>query len=173
MGIVANAAVVADNATRKEVLQMAGRTIGSIDPGDIDAEVADRAARRIRDYLEGHPEEDLIEVLGEVGVDDALVIPRPTAVLFAQILDALAKGQGVQIIPKAAELTTQQAADMLNVSRPYLITLLESRQIPFRRVGRHRRITFEDLMEYKRHDDLKRRAAADDLAELSEELDLY
>ncbi len=152
---------------------MPGRTIGSINPGDIDAEVADRAAGRIRDYLEGHPEEDLIEVLGEVGVDDALVIPRPTAVLFAQILDALAKGQGVQIIPKAAELTTQQAADMLNVSRPYLISLLESRQIPFRRVGRHRRIILEDLMEYKRHDDHKRRAAADDLAELSEELDLH
>jgi excisionase family DNA binding protein len=152
---------------------MAGKTIGSINPGDVDADVADRAARRIRDYLEGHPEEDLIETLGEVGVDDALVIPRPTAILFAQILDALARGQGVQIIPKDAELTTQQAADMLNVSRPYLISLLESDQIPYRKVGRHRRITFENLMNYKRHDDLKRRTAADDLADLTEELGLY
>ncbi len=152
---------------------MAGRTIGSINPGDVDADVADRAARRIKDYLEGHPEEDLIETLGEVGVNDALVIPRPTAILFAQILDALARGQGVQIIPKDAELTTQQAADMLNVSRPYLISLLESDQIPYRKVGRHRRITFENLMNYKRHDDLNRRAAADDLADLSEELGLY
>jgi excisionase family DNA binding protein len=152
---------------------MAGRTIGSINPGDVDADVADRAARRIKDYLEGHPEEDLIETLGEVGVNDALVIPRPTAILFAQILDALARGQGVQIIPKDAELTTQQAADMLNVSRPYLISLLESDQIPYRKVGRHRRITFENLMNYKRHDDLDRRAAADDLADLSEELGLY
>ena len=152
---------------------MAGRTIGSINPGDVDADVADRAARRIKDYLEGHPEEDLIETLGEVGVNDALVIPRPTTILFAQILDALARGQGVQIIPKDAELTTQQAADMLNVSRPYLISLLESDQIPYRKVGRHRRITFENLMNYKRHDDLDRRAAADDLADLSEELGLY
>lgn len=152
---------------------MAGRTIGSINPGDVDADVADRAARRIKDYLEGHPEEDLIETLGEVGVNDALVIPRPAAILFAQILDALARGQGVQIIPKDAELTTQQAADMLNVSRPYLISLLESDQIPYRKVGRHRRITFENLMNYKRHDDLDRRAAADDLADLSEELGLY
>jgi excisionase family DNA binding protein len=62
---------------------------------------------------------------------------------------------------------------MLNVSRPYLISLLESGQIPFRKVGRHRRITCESLVEYKRHDDLKRRATADDLAQLSEELDLY
>jgi excisionase family DNA binding protein len=152
---------------------MAGRTIGSINPGDVDAEVAERAARRITDYLDSHPENDLIEALGEVGDDDALVIPRPTAILFAQILDALAEGRGVQIIPKDAELTTQQAADMLNVSRPYLITLLESGQIPYRRVGRHRRITFEAFMEYKRHDDLKRRAAADDLTKLSEELGLY
>jgi excisionase family DNA binding protein len=79
----------------------------------------------------------------------------------------------VQIIPKDAELTTQQAADLLNVSRPYLISLLESGQIPYRKVGRHRRITFEALMDYKRHDDLKRRAAADDLAQLSQELGIY
>jgi excisionase family DNA binding protein len=79
----------------------------------------------------------------------------------------------VQIIPKEVELSTQQAANMLNVSRPYLIGLLESGKIPFRRVGRHRRIKFADLMDYKRQDDLVRRAAADDLAELSEELGLY
>ncbi len=152
---------------------MPGKTIGSINPGDVDAEVAERAARRIRDYLTSHPDDDLVEVLGEIGDDDALVIPRATAIMFAQILDLLGQGRGVQIMPREAELTTQQAADMLNVSRPYLISLLESGQIPFRRVGRHRRITFEALMEYKRRDDLERRAAADDLADLSEELGLY
>lgn len=86
---------------------------------------------------------------------------------------ALSSAQGVVIVPKKAELTTQQAADMLNVSRPYLIGLLESGRIPYRKVGRHRRITFEALQEYKRHDDLERRAAADDLADLSQELGLY
>jgi len=149
------------------------KPIASIDPGDVDTEVAGRAARRISDYLSSHPGEDLIEALGEVGADDALVIPRPTVVMLAQVLSLLESGHGVQIIPKDAELTTQQAADVLNVSRPYLIGLLESRQIPFRKVGRHRRITFEALMEYKRQDDLKRRAAADDLADLSQELGLY
>ena len=79
----------------------------------------------------------------------------------------------VQIVPKDMELTTQQAADLLNVSRPYLISLLESERIPYRKVGRHRRITFEALMEYKRRDDADRRAVADDLAALSEDLDLY
>lgn len=152
---------------------MPGKAISSINPGDVDTEVAERAARRIADYLTSHPDDDLVEVLGETGDDDALVIPRATAIMFAQILELLAQGRGVQIIPKEAELTTQQAADMLNVSRPYLIGLLESGKIPYRRVGRHRRITFEALMEYKRQDDQERRSAADDLAELSEELGLY
>lgn len=152
---------------------MPSKTIGSINPGDVDAEVAERAARRIRDYLASHPGDDLLEVLGETGDDDALVIPRATAVMFAQILGLLGQGRGVQIMPREAELTTQQAADMLNVSRPYLIGLLESGKIPFRKVGRHRRIKFEALMAYKRQDDLERRGAADDLADLSEELGLY
>ncbi len=152
---------------------MTSKPIASIDPGDVDTEVAGRAARRISDYLSSHPGEDLIEALGEVGAEDTLVIPRPTVVMLAQVLSLLESGHGVQIIPKDAELTTQQAADVLNVSRPYLIGLLESRQIPFRKVGRHRRITFEALMEYKRQDDSKRRAAADDLADLSQELGLY
>lgn len=152
---------------------MPGKTIGSINPGDVDVDVADRAARRIRDYLTSHPDDALLEMLGETGDDDALVIPRPTVIMFAQILDLLGQGRGVQIIPKEAELTTQQAAGMLNVSRPYLIGLLESGKIPFRKVGRHRRITCEALMAYQRRDDLERRAAADDLTELSEELGLY
>jgi excisionase family DNA binding protein len=81
--------------------------------------------------------------------------------------------RGVQIIPDASELTTQQAADFLNVSRPYLIGLLEADEIPYRKVGTHRRIRFEDLREYRRRDDLKRRQAADELTRLSEELGLY
>ncbi|HEX3962395.1 MAG TPA: helix-turn-helix domain-containing protein [Trebonia sp.] len=152
---------------------MPTRSIGSINPGDVDAEIAARAARRIEEYLDGHPEDDLIEAIGETGTQDALIIPRATAVMFAQILDLLAQGRGVQIFPKEVELTTQQAAAMLNVSRPYLIGLLESDKIPFRKVGRHRRIRFEDLLDYKRRDDLNRRVAADKLAELTEDLDLY
>ena len=152
---------------------MPARSIGSINPGDVDAEIADRAARRINEYLEGHPDDDLIEAIGEVGTEDALVIPRATAVMFAQILELLAQGRGVQIFPKEVELSTQQAAAMLNVSRPYLIGLLEADKIPFRKVGRHRRVRFEDLMDYKRLDDRSRRAAADELTKLSEELDLY
>ncbi|WP_433239985.1 excisionase family DNA-binding protein [Streptosporangium sp. CA-135522] len=145
----------------------------SIEPGAIDAQIAARAVRRIKDYLMRHPGREPIPVAGELGdEDDALILPREAVSLLAYILAQAAEGRGVSVIPSHAELTTQQAADMLNVSRPYLIGLLESGTIPYRMVGKHRRITAEDLMEYKRRDDLKRRTAADDLAALGQELGL-
>jgi|SRR5580658_8958241 excisionase family DNA binding protein len=152
---------------------MPAKAVSSIKPGDVHRDVAGRAARRIRDYLEDHPQADMLEIRVEVGDDDALVIPRPAAVMFAQIMAILAKGQGVQIIPSDAMLTTQQAADLLNVSRPFLIGLLESGRIKYTKVGRHRRICFDDLLNYQRQADLEHRQAADELAQLSEELDLY
>jgi excisionase family DNA binding protein len=90
--------------------------------------------------------------------------------MLAQALAMLANGQDVQIIPDRAMLTTQQAADMINVSRPYLIGLLERGEIPFGMVGTHRRVAFADLLEYKRKDDQRRRPALDELTALSEEL---
>jgi excisionase family DNA binding protein len=145
--------------------------ISAIRPGDVDVDVANRAARRIRDYLTSHPDDEPIEVLGEVGDHDALVVPRAVAVMLAQVLDCLANGQGVQIMADRAMLTTQQAADSLNVSRPYLIGLLEAGKIPYTMVGTHRRVAFVDLLEYKRKDDQHRRNVLDQLAELSEELE--
>src|SRR5215471_2944843 len=132
----------ADSATRRE---------------SGDAELALRAARRIGEYLTTHPGADPVKIQGELAGDDALVVPREAAVLLAQILGYLANGEGVSVMPDSAELTTQEAAEFLNVSRPYLIKLLESDQIPYRRVGTHRRIRFRDLRLYQSRDDLKRR----------------
>ncbi|WP_043637461.1 helix-turn-helix domain-containing protein [Nonomuraea candida] len=139
-------------------------------PGSIDAEVAGRAVRRIKDYLMQYPEQPTVQVVGEHGDEGPLILPREAVSLLAFILAQAAEGRGVTVIPSDAELTTQQAADMLNVSRPYVIKLLETGEIPFRLIGKHRRITFEDLQEYKRRDDAKRRAAADELAALGQEL---
>jgi excisionase family DNA binding protein len=145
--------------------------ISGIRPGDVDAEVAGRAARRIRDYLASNPDEQDITVDAELGdVNEALVVPRPAVVMFAQMLGMLAEGQGVQVVPDHAMLTTQQAADLLNVSRPYLIKLLDNHEINYRMVGTHRRIAFADLMEYKRRDLKERHVAAAELTALGEEL---
>ena len=141
-----------------------------VKPGTIDAEMAGRAVRRIKDYLMRYPNQSTVEVAGEHGTEDPLILPREAVSLLAFILAQAAEGRGVTVIPSHAELTTQQAADMLNVSRPYLIKLLEAGEIPYRLVGKHRRITYEDLQEYKRRDDARRRAAADQLAELGQEL---
>jgi len=149
---------------------MPSKAAGAVRPGDADAEIALRAARRIGDYLTAHPGADPVRIQGELAGDGALVVPRQAAVMLAQILGFLANGQGVTVTPSNAMLTTQQAADFLNVSRQYLIKLLEAGEIPFEKVGTHRRVAFGELMEYKRRDDQERRRAADELTELGQEL---
>jgi excisionase family DNA binding protein len=142
-----------------------------LEPGVIKAQDAERALRRVNEYLartEGSDED--IRVHLEVDAqDEALILPRQVAEMFAAMLAALASGKGVQIMPVDAEFTTQQAADLLNVSRPYLIGLLDDDQIPYRLVGRHRRIRLEDLMGFKREDDQRRHDAASALAKLGQE----
>ncbi|WP_433661924.1 helix-turn-helix domain-containing protein [Nocardia sp. CA-128927] len=147
-------------------MQSAKRT----EPGKIDADVAARAMRRIKDYLMQHPTEQNIQVTQEHSGEDALVLPREAVSLLAFILAQAAEGRGVSVVPSHAELTTQQAADMLNVSRPYVVTLLEGGEIPFRLVGRHRRIKYEDLKEYQQEHEAKSKAAADELARLGQDL---
>src|SRR5260370_35096920 len=95
--------------------------ISAIRPGEVDVELANRAARRIREYLATHPDDKPIEVHVEVGNDDALVVPRAAPVMLAQVLGYLATGQGGQIRPDNAILTTQHASDQPNLSRPDLI----------------------------------------------------
>lgn len=143
-----------------------------IAPGTVDAESAARALRRVKDYLAhtAQPDED-VRIHTETS-DEVLVLPRQTVEMFAAILAAVAGGQGVQLLPVNAEVSTQVAAETLNVSRPYLIGLLEQGKIPFRLVGRHRRVRFDDLIAYQREDDRRRKDAADELTRLDQELGL-
>ena len=84
----------------------------------------------------------------------------------------MAAGQGVSVVPAHAELTTQQAAELLNVSRPFLIGLLDAGDIEYRTVGKHRRIKAQSLMAYMSRDDQGRREAADELTRLNQEMGL-
>lgn len=99
-----------------------------------------------------------------------LKLPPPAAGLLVRILEEMACGNTVTIVPVHAELSTQEAADLLNISRPSLIQLLNQGKIDYRRVGTHRRVKFEALMKYKREADEARRAALDELAAYDQEL---
>jgi excisionase family DNA binding protein len=118
-----------------------------------------------------HPEGPAVVRLTD-GAEDQLVVPRPAVELLARVLAHMASGHSVSVVPSHAELTTQQAAEILNVSRPYLIGLLDAGEIEYRKVGTHRRIPAGELLAYKHRDDARRRAAADELAVLSQELGL-
>ncbi|TBR61240.1 DNA-binding protein [Westiellopsis prolifica IICB1] len=104
--------------------------------------------------------------------DKPIELPVGAVALLVDILEAMAAGRGVTIIPENAELTTVQAAELLNVSRPFLIKLLSEGTIPYRRVGKHRRIKMEDVMAYKMAIDEERMAILDQLTREAQEQDM-
>jgi excisionase family DNA binding protein len=104
--------------------------------------------------------------------EQPIELPPGAALLLMDILEAMAAGRGITLIPENAELTTVQAADVLNVSRPFLIKLLEEKALPCRKVGAHRRIRMEDVMAYKARIDADREAVLDQLVAEAQEQDM-
>lgn len=104
---------------------------------------------------------------------EAISIPESVYRVLRQVVQAMALGKAISIVTQEEELTTQQAADFLNVSRPYLIKLLEQGDISYILVGKHRRVRFEDLKKYKEQRNSKRSQLLQQLIEISEEAGLY
>lgn len=103
---------------------------------------------------------------------EMISIPPGAVRLFLDVLTQLGQGRAVTILPKKAELTTQEAADYLNVSRPYVVKLIESGKLPARLVGTRRRIAFPELVRYDEADRKRRRAALDEISQIDQELGL-
>jgi len=101
-----------------------------------------------------------------------LILPRQALALLRDLLVEMAQGNAVTIVPTHAELTTQEAANLLNVSRPHLVKLLEGGDIPFSKAGTHRRIRYQDLMAYREQRMQESKSALDELTTQAQELDM-
>lgn len=109
-----------------------------------------------------------------VGADGkAITIPESVYQVLRQVVHAMALGQAISVAPQEQEMTTQQAADILNVSRPYLIKLLEQGEIPYINVGTHRRVRSQDLMTYKQQRDIKRREGLKEMSQFLQNEGFY
>jgi excisionase family DNA binding protein len=141
---------------------------GPVLPSEAEAKMACELSRKIAARL-GAGATVKIEVGDKAG---ALTLPPIAARLVLDLLEELARGNAVTLNAIRAELTTQQAADLLNISRPSLIQLLDDGKIAYRRLGTHRRIPLEDVLAFKADNYAKRKAALDELSNLHQELGL-
>lgn len=130
------------------------------------------AVVQLRDFMAAKPADTRRHA--SLRSPDGHELELPTAIykVLVAAVAAMAQGNAVSIVPVHHELTTQQAADLLNVSRPHLVKLLEAGRIPHHMTGSHRRIVFEDLMRYRELRDAERRKTLADLTRRSAELGL-
>ncbi len=105
--------------------------------------------------------------------DKTLILPASVVALLQRILKEMSQGNAVSVVSLEAELTTQQAADLLNVSRPFVVKLLDDGVLPHRMVGSHRRVQLKEVLEYKQRTMEQRREALRELTQLSQEMGLY
>ena len=143
----------------------------TVTPTPDDTRVAEESSRRLTRFLAAKQRKPLrVRIAPDNEPEETISIPMSAFRLLNDILIEMAKGNAVTLIPVHAELTTQQAADLLNVSRPFLVEQLEKGVIPHRKVGTHRRILFNDLMAYKQTMDRNRLKALDELSAQAQEL---
>lgn len=135
-------------------------------PDPADAEVMTRLSAEIDEIYREHGEARLLGPDGEM-----IGIPASAFQALRLVVDAMSRGQTVVLAPQEEELTSQQAADLLRVSRPHLVKLLDEGAIPFHRVGTHRRVRLEDVLAYRGKRSQNRREKLDELTRLSEDFE--
>lgn len=141
-----------------------------IAPSEEDRRAA-QAVQALLEHINVERSEQAPRLLGTAG--EALDLPEALVRVLVQAARQLARGNALTVVPLSKELTSQEAADILNVSRPYLIKLLEQGDIPYVKTGTHRRIRLSDVMAYKRIRDAERRRSLARLTQMSQEMGLY
>jgi len=134
-----------------------------VTPDPAEAQVIARLNAEIDEIYREHGEARLLGPDGEM-----IGIPGSAFEALRLVVDAMSKGQTLVLAPQEEELTSQQAADLLRVSRPHLVKLLDEGRIPFHRVGTHRRVRLEDVLTFRRRRSEERREKLDELGRLSE-----
>jgi excisionase family DNA binding protein len=134
-------------------------------PTASEARLASESSRRLARYAQRNLK---LQIVGKRG--NAITLPASAVRLLVRLLSEMAAGNAVSLLPSHAELTTQQAAEALGVSRPFLVKLLDEGAMPSRKVGTHRRVLFSDLMAYRQKNDKQRLKALDELAAQAQEL---
>ena len=133
-------------------------------PSTDDSRIAKRSRRTLARYQANNLS------VRVANTNETVELPEGAVRLLVDILENMAQGNAITLIPVHAELTTKQAADVLGVSRPFLIRMLEEGAIPFRKVGTHRRILFEDVRTYRKQALKQRESALDQLVSQAQTL---
>ena len=139
-------------------------------PSAAEALLAQESARQLAPILK--KANRIVQLHVEDDGSKPIAVPTPAFRLLVRILAEMANGNAVRLIPHHAELTTQEAAELLNMSRPYVVRLIDEGRIPSHRVGTHRRVLFKDVMAYKAEHRRARVEALDRLSDLDQELGL-
>jgi len=137
-------------------------------PSERDVVLARQSSRELSQFVQ----HDLRVRIGQGDKETELSLPAPAVRMLVKLLTEMAEGNAVTVVPINAELTTQQAADLLGVSRPFLIKELDSGAISYRKVGTHRRIALADVLEYKKSTERKRLETLNELTAQAQELDM-
>jgi excisionase family DNA binding protein len=131
-----------------------------------------RSSKELASLLPKSGQEDIQFVVKRGKQEFVLLIPAGAVRLLLNILTQMSEGNAVTLIPINAELTTQEAADLLHVSRPFLVRLLEQGDIPYHKVGTHRRIKLTEILAYKKKMEAVSRKAREELTREAQELDM-
>ena len=147
------------------------KTTGFVLPDKKETQLASESSRILASSMKSKKNAPVMHVIVN-GKEQTVVVPLSAFKLLVDILTQMAEGNAVTITSVHAELTTQEAADLLNVSRPYLVGLLENKKIPYRKVGTRRKVLAKDILDYKLMIDAERMKTLDELAKQSQDLNL-
>jgi excisionase family DNA binding protein len=144
----------------------------TVTPTAADSRLAQESSRRLAPHLKERGNLRMQVVSKGGRPEEPLTIPASIFRVLFDMLTAMAEGKAMTVIPVEAELTSQQIANLLNVSRPFVVGLMDKGEIPHRKVGRHRRVRLGDLMAYKEQVEARQQKALEGLAAEAQELNM-